>query len=179
MIVCAGRSEIFDFATPIGVGLVDSAINLTTLLLDKKPKNILFVGTTGLYRDGEILGIYESSSAVQHEISEINSQSYSPIFSDLICNVSRETLVVNSSNFITTDEISVAKFAKLGYFMENMEFYSVVQVAKKFEIPCLGLFCATNFCNSLAHDDFIKNHQVAKEKLEIHTKKRGYLEKFL
>jgi hypothetical protein len=29
MILCAGNNETFDFAIPIGVGLIDSAINLT------------------------------------------------------------------------------------------------------------------------------------------------------
>ncbi|MCI0500930.1 MAG: purine-nucleoside phosphorylase, partial [Epsilonproteobacteria bacterium] len=33
MIVCAGRSETFDFAIPVGVGLIESAINLTRLCL--------------------------------------------------------------------------------------------------------------------------------------------------
>ncbi|MDD4855510.1 MAG: purine-nucleoside phosphorylase, partial [Sulfuricurvum sp.] len=31
MIVCAGNNETFDFALPIGVGLVESAMNLTRL----------------------------------------------------------------------------------------------------------------------------------------------------
>ena len=37
MILCAGRNETFDFARPIGVGLIESAINLTKLVLEEKP----------------------------------------------------------------------------------------------------------------------------------------------
>lgn len=179
MIVCAGRNEFFSFATPIGVGLVESAMNLTKLLLTKRVKNLLFVGTAGLYKDGEILEIYESSKAYNHEISEILGLSYSPISMVESSIVSRETMKVNSSNYITTDERTANKFSNLGYFMENMEFYSVLKVANSFSIPAFGLFCATNFCNKEAHKTFIKNHKAAKEKIELYVKERLYDEKFL
>ena len=49
MILCAGRNETFDFAKPIGVGLIESAINLTKLVLEEKPAFLFFVGTAGSY----------------------------------------------------------------------------------------------------------------------------------
>ncbi len=36
MLLCAGRNETLKGATPIGVGLIESAINLTKMCL-KKP----------------------------------------------------------------------------------------------------------------------------------------------
>lgn len=33
MIICAGNSETFDFATPMGVGLIEMTINLTRAAL--------------------------------------------------------------------------------------------------------------------------------------------------
>ena len=42
MIVCAGKNETFDFASPIGVGLIESSINLTKLILFDKPDFLLF-----------------------------------------------------------------------------------------------------------------------------------------
>ena len=46
-----------------------------------------------------------------------------------------------------------------------MEFFSVLSVAKEFEIPVAGIFVVTNYTNENAHDDFIKNHKEAMEKL--------------
>ncbi|CZE46268.1 purine-nucleoside phosphorylase [Campylobacter geochelonis] len=175
MIVCAGEVESFKFATPVGIGLIDSAINLTNLLTEKLPKELIFVGTAGLYKDGEILKIYESSSCVQHEISNLDKKSYSPIMARLTTDVSRETIIANSSNFITTDKISAYKFANLGYFLENMEFYSILRVANFFKIPAYGIFCSTNFCDEFAHIDFLKNHKNAKILIEEYVKKKGII----
>lgn len=170
MIVCAGNTESFWFAKSIGVGLVDSAINLTKLLMNEKADHIVFIGTCGLYKNGKLLEVYESKNACNLEISQLLEQSYSPIFSShdikKLRNVSRETKLTNSSNFITTNKNISEKFAQIGFFMENMELYSVLEVANKFGIKAKGILCATNFCDENAHENFIKNHSKAKEKLE-------------
>lgn len=175
MIVCAGYSESFDFAVPIGIGLVESAINLTKILSQKSIDEIIFIGTAGLYKDGKILEIYESKFAVNHEISALHDMSYSPIFCENFSDVSHETTITNSSNFITTDKKSAEIFFQKGYFLENMELFSVLQVAKNFKIPAYGILCATNFCDENAHADFLKNHKQAKEKLEIYLKSKGLI----
>ena len=41
MIICAGRNETFSFAQTIGVGLIESAINLTRTCLFNKPEYLL------------------------------------------------------------------------------------------------------------------------------------------
>lgn len=157
LFVCAGNNEIWDFATPIGIGLVSSAINLTRILAKNSSyEKLVFVGTCGLYEKGEILGILESDNAVNIEISALLGLSYSPI-------VSCETSLINSSNFITTDRKIALEFSKRGILAENMEFYSVCEVAKSFRIPVSGVFCATNFCDKNAHADFLKNHKKAME----------------
>lgn len=175
MIICAGGSESFEFATPIGIGLVESAINLTQILSKNSVKELIFIGTAGLYKDGKILEIYKSDKAANHEISELFNKSYCPISYEINSIVSRETIRVNSSNFITTDEISAHKFANLGYFMENMEFFAVLKVANAFAIPAKGIFVTTNFCNQNAHDDFIKNHKNAKNILENYLKQKALI----
>ncbi|MFR8440312.1 MAG: hypothetical protein ACLVCW_00935 [Campylobacter sp.] len=79
MIISAGRNEIFDFALPMGVGLVDMSINLTKFLCENRqslPSEIIFVGSAGLYKEGKILKIYESRSAVNCEISALYELSY-------------------------------------------------------------------------------------------------------
>ena len=178
MIVCAGSVESFKFAVPIGIGLVESAINLTKILsqnLSNLPSEIIFIGSCGLYKNGKILEIYESKIAVNDEISALLGFSYSPIQAKFNGDVSCETKITNSSNFITTDKNLALKFFQKGYFMENMELYSVLQTAKKFKIPAYGVLCATNFCDKNAHADFLKNHKQAKEKLEIYLKSKGLI----
>ena len=104
-IVCAGKSEQFDFAQPVGIGMTEVAINLTRLCLTKKPKFILFVGTAGSYGEKKIFDIVESKTASNIENSFFTGGSYTPIDNVVSTtkDVSRETLV-NSSNYITTDK---------------------------------------------------------------------------
>ena len=78
--------------------------------------------------------------------------------------VSRET-IVNSSNYITTDKEIAKKYLNLNIEIENMEFYSVLKVAKEFGIGALGIFVITNYCNENAHKDYLKNIKQAKVKL--------------
>ena len=218
MIISAGRSEIFPFALPMGVGLVDMSINLTALLqkrsmvdgcgryeqilttnrqLDERlnlidspllqsakssqnpdkilnalPSQIIFIGSAGLYKDGQIFEIYESSAAANIEISSLENKSYSPIESGIASIVPRGTCKVNSSNFITTDQNLAHELFDRGYFLENMEFFAVLKVAQKFQIPAYGIFVATNFCDKNAHADFIRNHEQAKKELEKYLKQK-------
>ena len=175
MIISAGRNEIFDFALPMGVGLVDMGINLTKFLCENKqnlPSKIIFVGSAGLYKEGEIFEIYESSVAANIEISSLENRSYSPIEWEIDSSVPRGTYKVNSSNFITTDQNLAHKLFARGYFLENMEFFAVLKVAQKFQIPAYGIFVATNFCDKNAHTDFVKNRERAKKELEKYLKQK-------
>lgn len=74
--------------------------------------------------------------------------------------------VVNSSNYITTDESNANQMAGAGILLENMEFYAVMKVAQNFGVPAVGVFCITNYCDENAHRDFLANHSEAKRKLE-------------
>ena len=69
MIICAGESEQFDFALPVGIGMTDVAINLTRLCLSHKPNFILFVGTAGSYGEKKVFDIIESKTAANIENS--------------------------------------------------------------------------------------------------------------
>ena len=174
MIVCAGKIEKFSFAYPIGVGLIESSINLTRLALFDKPEFLLFIGTAGSYGEYKIFDIVESRGASQIELSFFENISYTPIDNVIInegLNVSHETLI-NSSNYITTD-INYSKFfIKNGIGLENMEFFSVLSVAKEFEIPAGGIFVVTNYCDKDAHNDFKKNHKKAMKVLEEYVRKK-------
>ncbi len=170
MIICAGANESFKFAKNIGVGMVESAINLTKLCLEFKPKKLVFVGTCGIYEKGEILKIYRSSHAFNVEFSKLSANFYTPAISEINLNVSQETYRINSSNYICQNKKAAKEFANLGLDFENMEAFSVLSVAKKMQVKAECILCATNFCDENAHEDFLKNHEKAKEKLENFVK---------
>ncbi len=170
MIICAGESEQFDFAKPMGIGLIDMAINLTKKCILNPPKSILFVGSAGSYGEYKIFDIVESSVASNIENSFFNANSYSPI-NNLIStsDVSCET-IINSSNYITTN-LDIAKYyLSKNIGLENMEFYSVLKVANRFNIPANGVFIVTNYCNKNAHRDFIANHKEAISRIDRYIK---------
>lgn len=168
MILCAGRSETFSFAHPIGVGLIETAINLTRVCLFDKPDFLLFIGTAGSYtKDLKPFDIVESSTASNIELSFFRNDSYTPL--DNVLNsetkfVENQT-IVNSSNYISTNYELTQNFLEHNIKIENMEFYSLLQVAKEFDIEIGGIFIVTNYCNENAHQDFIKNHNEAMKRL--------------
>lgn len=176
MILCAGNNETFDFATPIGVGLIDSAINLTRHCLVHKPEFLLFVGSAGSYGTHQINDIIESKTAANIELGFLDQSSYTPI--DNVVSAQTENIqdvIVNCSNYITTNESAMEKFRALGLGIENMEFFSVMRVAQIFGIPAGGVFCITNYCDTNAHRDFISNHGFAKVLLREQLKEKGLI----
>jgi len=172
MIICAGESEQFDFALPVGIGMTDVAINLTRLCLSQKPKFLLFVGTAGSYGEKKVFDIIESKTAANIENSFFTGGSYTPIDNMVSTaeDVSRET-IVNSSTYITTDKELGKAYLSKNIHVENMEYYAVLKVAKSFDIPAAGIFIVTNYCDENAHKDFMDNHKEAMKRLTEYIQK--------
>jgi nucleoside phosphorylase len=167
MIICAGRNETFKFATPMGVGLIESAINLTRQCLFDKPEYLLFIGSAGSYGNYKPLDIVTSTSAANIELAFLNNDCFTPLDNVLSSEnklVNNQT-IVNSSNYISTNFDLSTKFNQYNIGIENMEFYSLLHVAKEFDINIAGIFVITNYTNQNAHDDFITNHSKAMETL--------------
>lgn len=173
MIICAGNNENFEFAQPMGVGLIETAMNLTRLCLFDKPEFILFVGSAGSYGDAKIFDIIESKTASNIELAFLSNDAYTPLDNVVTTNETNiKDIVVNSSNYISTNETLAKNFLKFGVGIENMEFFAVLKIAQEFKIPAGGVFCITNYTNANAHEDFLKNHEEAKNLLGEHVKKR-------
>ena len=167
MIVCAGKEELFSFAMPIGVGLIESAINLTQAVLFDRPEFILFVGSAGSYGDYKLFDIVESRGATQIELSFWQHCSYTPIDNAIVSegiDIDHQTLV-NSSNYITNCSRYNDIFIKSGIGLENMEFFSVLRTAQEHSIPAGGIFIVTNYCNKDAHKEYQTNISKAKKLL--------------
>lgn len=194
MFVCA-RGENIGFAKEIGVGIVESSIELTALILRENPQYLIFIGSAGAYdKSVNLLDIFVSNSATQIESSFSKDESYTPLDNKIEI-VSYETLqnqnadshsnpninlsailnsqkfaIVNSSNYICTDEIFARKMSSAGIVLENMEFFAILKVADYFKIPALGIFCVTNYCDKNAHSDFLANHKKARDLLESNAR---------
>ena len=190
MFICA-RGENFSIAKDIGVGLVESAIELTAIILRENPKFLIFIGSAGAYdKNINLLDIFVSNSATQIESSFSKGESYTPLENKIEI-VSYETsgesngksktsgadfgaildshprTIVNSSNYICTDEIFAHKMTNAGILLENMEFFAILKVADYFKIPAIGIFCITNHCDKDAHKNFIALHKDAHKKLSM------------
>jgi nucleoside phosphorylase len=174
MIICAGNNETFDFAQPVGVGLIECAMNLTRACLFDKPEFLLFIGSAGSYGNHNIFDIVESKTASNIELGFLSNDAYTPLDNVISTNMDKTSkdVIVNSSNYISTNEELTKKFLNFGVGIENMEFFAVLKVAQEFDIPAGGVFCITNYTNKNAHEDFIKNHEEAKNILALHVKKR-------
>lgn len=173
MIICAGNNETFTFAQPTGIGMVETAMNLTRLCLFDKPEFLLFVGTAGSYGNKKIFDIVESKTASNIELSFLTNDAYTPLNNVVTTNTTEiKDIVVNSSNYISTNKELCKKFLGLEIGIENMEFFAVLQIAQEFNIPAGGVFCITNYTDSNAHQDFMNNHEQAKILLSEHVRKR-------
>lgn len=250
LIICAGKNENFSFATSIGVGMIAPCIYLTELILAKKPEQIIFIGSCGLYdRQKELLKIYESYHAFNVEFSKLENGFYSPAncevnvgqnltnsallpsdengkrankklnlqeslqkLSEILNsnfkakeskifknsdqnmafkkanlsqktqefgrqknNVSHETFISNSSNYICANSKAAAKFQALGLDLENMEIFSILSIAKYFDIKATCFLCASNYCDEKAHESFLKNHLAVKKNLENFLQEKNYI----
>jgi nucleoside phosphorylase len=163
-IISSGNKEIFPFAHSIGIGMVESAINLTRLVLFDRPDFLIFIGSAGSYGNLKPFEIIKTHSASNIEQCFLKEKCYTPIDNIITLSVSRET-IINSSNYITTSKKISKKYLSLGIEAENMEFYSVLRVAKEFEIPAIGIFIITNYCYKNAHKEYLQNIKKAKKLL--------------
>lgn len=173
MIICAGDNEQFSFATPIGIGMINSSIHLTKLCLFNPPEFILFVGTAGSYGNLKPFDIVESKSSSNIENSFFTHKSYTPLDNIIsTANDISKDIIVNSSNYITTDEKISKYYLNQNIQLENMEFFAVLKVAEMLDIPAGGIFIITNYCNQNAHKDFLSNQKKAMNKLTDYMKNR-------
>jgi len=171
MFVCAGKSEQFRFALPIGIGMVESAVTLTRICEAQKPEHLIFVGTAGSYGEKGIFEIIKSRVASNIEQSFFQGNAYTPIDNVIasVEDVSKE-IVVNSSNYITTNKALWSAYRAENIHIENMEFFAVMKVAQMYAIPVVGIFIVTNYCDENAHEDFKKNHAEAMQRLDAYIK---------
>ena len=170
--------ETFEFATPIGVGLTQSAMNLTRIVLYTKPEYLIFIGSAGSYGEYTIGDIVEATAASNIEFSYWAKASYTPIDNVIDAgesNAFKSDTIVNCSNYITTNPKYNQNYLANNIGIENMEFYSVLEVAREFEIPVAGVFVVTNMVGADAHVEFMANHQMSMVMLQKYLQQKGVI----
>jgi len=74
----------------------------------------------------EIFDIIESKTASNIELAFLNKDAYTPLENVISTNtIDKRDVIVNSSNYISTNETLTRKFLNFGVGIENMEFFSV------------------------------------------------------
>ena len=139
--------------------------------MSERVESLVFVGSAGSYdKEVDLLELFISTQATQIENSLLAGESYTPLKQEIksLKNVSCETIskilslnlpqaIVNSSNYICVDSSYALRMKERGILLENMEFFSVLSVARRFNIPALGVFCVINHCGERAHQEFFEN----------------------
>ena len=160
----------------IGIGLVDSAINLTRILEEYAYlKNIIFIGTAGAYKDSKLkIGdLVQAKETGLFSLSQYEGDSYLPnkMIKKISCNQFSgiEAVQVASVLEINRRGEKLAKvFWKTGYSAEHMELFSVARVAKKFNKNIYSVLGVSNIVNQSAHQDWLKNNK----KVSLETNKK-------
>jgi futalosine hydrolase len=159
LIVAATNSEITSETIKLlpnlitGVGMVNTAINLTKELVENEYDLVVNMGVSGSFSSDILIG--DVVEVVEDNFSEIgfeNGVSFSE-FSELNVKTSYEikgetTLRKVKSITVNTvhgNEKSIDKIVKrLNPDIESMEGAAVFQVCKKFKIPCLQIRSISN-----------------------------------
>ena len=104
--------------------------------------------------------------------ADLDNNCYTPINNILKSHndITTDQTIVNSSNYITTNQELSKRFKDNNIGIENMEYFALMHVAAKFNIPIAGIFIVTNYTNTDAHKDFISNHKEAMTKLVDYLK---------
>ena len=106
MIICAGNNETFDFATPMGVGLIEMSMNLTRLCLFDKPEFLLFVGSAGSYGDAKIFDIIESKTASNIELAFLSDDAYTPLDNVIKTNNKKRVVILVIGEAVRANRLS-------------------------------------------------------------------------
>jgi nucleoside phosphorylase len=174
LICSACNSEIANidpkFNTAIlGVGYLEAAINLQTILHNETISQIIFLGTAGSYSDnlsiGDIVTVRKSSLLLRLQ------GSYSPIvYDDFVSNLNDtkfKQVTCLSSLEISNDETmgqEIYQRYKEKYLVENMELYAVAKIATLYNIPWEAYLGITNYINANAHQDWVRyNLEISKK----------------
>ncbi len=157
----------------LGIGFLNSALNLEKLIQVQAITEIIFIGTAGSYTDsleiGEIVTVSSSSALNLGAVLELAYVPTKQEHFDLNIFEGFKSAQCFSSLEISRQEIIAEKLIAQNqsekYLVENMELYGIAAVAKRHEIPLRALLGITNYINPNAHEDWKANNLEVSKKL--------------
>jgi nucleoside phosphorylase len=145
----------------LGIGFLEAAINLETIVNKKKYQKIIFIGTAGSYSKNYSIGDSVSVSETRLLLrKDAHIPKPYPIYKlELIDNL-KSAICFSSLDISLNQSLCHANDS-----VENMELYGVAKIADKYQISCSAILGITNYANANAHQDWLSNN----EKVSIQT----------
>lgn len=169
MLICA-RGENFGFAKEIGVGLVESASLLTSLILRENPQSLIFVGSAGSYDENlKIFDIAISHSATQIEHSFTQNKSYTPIDNKIEI-VSYETMPLFSQDSTQKRNANTQDSASIDSVMpDSTKSQNLLEITfkKMSHFPSVIVNSSNYICTDSSYAKQMKNAGITLENMEF------------
>lgn len=169
MLICA-RGENFGFAKEIGVGLVESASLLTSLILRENPQSLIFIGSAGSYDENlKIFDIAISHSATQIEHSFTQNKSYTPIDNKIEI-VSYETMPLFSQDSTQKQNANTPDSASIDSAVpDSTKSQNLLEIAlkKMSHFPSIIVNSSNYICTDSSYAKQMKNAGIALENMEF------------
>lgn len=159
-----------------GIGFTQAAAKTTEALLKIKPKQVIFVGSSGAY--SKKIPLLTIVCALESKIADYvfaSKKSYNPknylhsfkadnkLIKQLKSTKDNQIFfsAIYSSISITKDQSIAQRFLEKDHYFENLELYGVAQACSNLEIPWNAISVVTNYIGKNAHLEWLKNYQAA------------------
>lgn len=161
----------------LGIGLIDSAISISTILKEHSDiARVIFTGTAGAYLSSA-LKIGDIVNATSHELigaGTILGQSYFPKFmkrefrfEDFLQgqfkNVKSASVLEITSNDDLAAKINMQSAAEI----EHMEMFSIARVCESHGLAFNAVVGIANLVGEKSHEEWLKNHESVSKSTQI------------
>jgi len=150
-----------------GIGLVNAARGTEKILTEHSPRQVLFIGSCGVYQgQAELLEVVCSKSVALVDKAVLEDQAY--FVADSARKIEARLLLeeLKQLNFYSTLSITNSNslselYAHSGLHAENLELYSVATVCASHGVEWGAVSVVTNFIGEGAHQQWLENREEA------------------
>lgn len=118
-----------------GVGKVNAAVAVSTILGTHSPTAVINIGTAGALRDG-LAGTHLMSSVVQHDLDDTALHALTGVHASEPIQLTADGPVLASGDAFVADQLMRERLASLADLVD-MEGYAVAKAAQVAQIPVL------------------------------------------
>lgn len=143
LLVAALASELQAFPAELpgfdrlvtGPGKLMAAYGLTRALDAKRYDEIVVVGTAGAVDESIESGVYDVSAAIQHDVQDLDGVIGQHVSLPSRVETGRDGVTIATGDIFVDDADAVARIRGLGGVLVDMETFSFIWVAQKFDVP--------------------------------------------